>query len=474
MLYYILQVILIQLVFLLFYDWFLQRETFFQWNRFYLILTGILSFVLPAVRLNWISHQDQWHETLAPVIIGSHKLQTGISTQIETGYQKELWWIYLAGLSVFLIILFYKLFNISRLISSNQIITKRDYKLVLLDSHKEAFTFLHYIFIHKDLYRQDDWSVLDHERVHIRQKHWLDLLVFEVLKVIFWFNPLLWSYQKRLRTVHEYIADRKILKQRNIKAYFNQVLQETFQARNISFINQFYQPTLIKKRIMMQNRKPSKHWTKIKFLGFVLILTGLMFVVDACKNEVIDENIVTIDELQQIDSKDISSVVVKRNPDKITIITQDGSEKVYYPKEPSDYSRIDKIINGDDDKDASATENVSFNQVVQPPVFPGCEELTGEEAKKCFSTKIEEFIQKNFRKDLADNLEISSGKVKILTMFTIDKQGKVMDIRVRSKYKKMEEEAKRVLSILPQMQAGQNKGEKVSVVYTLPIIFKVE
>jgi protein TonB len=225
---------------------------------------------------------------------------------------------------------------------------------------------------------------------------------------------------------------------------------------------------------MMQNRKPSKHWTKIKFLGFALILTGLVFVVDACKNEPDDENIVTLDELQQIDSKDISSVVVKKNPEKITVITNDGAEIVYYPKDQSDYSRIDKIINEDDDKDASATENVSFNQVVQPPVFPGCEGLTGEEAKKCFSTKIKEFIERNFRKDLAGNLEISSGKVKILTMFTIDEKGKVSKIRVRSKYKKMEAEAKRVLAILPQMQAGQNKGEKVSVVYTLPIIFKVE
>jgi hypothetical protein len=473
MLFYFLQVIIIQLIFLLFYDWFLQRETFFQWNRFYLIASGIVSFVLPIVHLGWWSSHDQWHETLAPVIIGSHQLQNSITVQVETGYQRELLLLYITGLLIFISIFVYKFFRIYRLISAHPVIDKGGYKIVLLGNQKEAFSFIHYIFIDKDLYRQNDLSVLNHELVHVRQKHWVDLLIFECFKMIFWFNPLLWWYQKRLLVLHEFIADRQVLKQNNLHDYFNRILQETFQVRNVSFINQFYQPELLKKRIMMQKRKPSKHWTKIKFLGFAVILTGLVFVVDACKNENGDENILTWDEVKQIDPENIENIVVKKNPPKITIITKNGEEKVYYFKEDEAY-KVDDIINGKNNKPESETEKIAFQHITKAPVFPGCENLTSDEVRKCFSEKVADFVSRNFRKSLADSLNLSSKQVRILTMFTIDKNGVVSSIRVRSKYKKMEEEAKRVLSLLPKMQPGQKDGKNVDVVYTLPIVFKVE
>ena len=473
MLYYFLQVILIQSVFLWFYYWFLRNETFFQWNRFYLLGSGVLSFVVPLIRPGWISQNHDWTERLEPVIIGSNQLQTTISQQVEAGYAAQLWGVYIAGVLLFLLIFLYKLHKIFSLVKTHQTIHKSGYTMVLLHGQKEVFSFMHYIFIDEELFRNNNLPILSHELVHIKERHWADLLFFELLKIVFWFNPLLWIYQKEMQLVHEFIADKKVLRNQHLADYFNQILQETFQVRKVSFVNQFFQPKLLKKRIMMQKRKPSKHWKKIKYAAFGLILAGLVSLADACKNEPVNDNdnVITKEQLEKIPGSDIEQITVTKNPDKVTIITKSGEEKVYYPKKDDiEIQKFDTRINSADED----TREVYFNHLKNAPVYPGCEGLKGDESKKCFSKKIQEFVSRNFRTELADSLKLNGERVKILTMFTIDTQGKVSKIRARSKYKPLEKEAKRVLSMLPQVKPGMQDGKKVKVTYTLPIIFKVE
>ncbi len=474
MLFYLLQVILLQFVFLLFYYWFLRKETFFQWNRIYLIATSLLSFIIPLLRLGWMTRNQEWTERLEPVIIGSNNLKTSLQQQVEMNYNQPLLWIYVTGLVFFTMLFLVKLYKIFSLIQKHKTIKKSGYTMVLLSGEKEVFSFLHYIFIDEQLFRNKDLPIIKHELVHLKEKHWLDLLFFELLKIVFWFNPLLWLYQREMQLLHEFIADKTVLRNRSLTDYFNQILQETFQVRKVSFVNQFYQPKLLKKRIMMQKRNPSKHGAKIKYVAFAFILFGLMSLVDACKNEALSdtENIITADELKNMDAENIASINVTKNPDKIIIKTKNGEEKVYYPtKEDPVVNRLDKKINNNADDD---DEEKAFRYVEVPPVYKGCEGLQGQEAKDCFSKKIQKFIAKNFRTDLADGLKLKGQEVKILTMFTFDKEGKVTNIKARSKYDILADEAKRVIALLPQVTPGQQDSKPVKVTYTLPIIFKVE
>ena len=53
---YIVQIVLFQTVFLALYDLFFQKETFFKWNRFYLLLTPIISFIIPLLKFETIKN----------------------------------------------------------------------------------------------------------------------------------------------------------------------------------------------------------------------------------------------------------------------------------------------------------------------------------------------------------------------------------------------------------------------------------
>ena len=452
MLFYVLQVVLIQAVFLLFYDRFLRRESFFNWNRWYLLSTGILSFVLPAVKINWFE-KPAITETLQPVIIGSHIVQTQLTQQVASGYSHYILYVYVAGVAVMSILFLFKLYQIFRLIKVSKIVDYQDgAKIVLLQKHREAFSFIHYIFIDEQLFQSQDLPVLQHELVHYREKHWFDLLIFEILKILFWFNPLIWLYQKHINAVHEFIADKQVLKQYNFNDYFQRLLQEHFHSRQISFINQFYKPSILKTRIMIQKKKTTKVQTTLKYLNAGLMLITLILVVNACNSNNSDEQ--TGSGLEKIDH---DTVIQLKNGKKIHVTVTDNT------KQETDIDIDDEDV------------EVAVQFMENPPVYPGCDGKSGQELNDCLNESIQKFVLKNFNRDLAKTIDLKEGqKVKIMTMFTIGKDGKVGKIKSRSKYSVFEKEAKRVIALLPQMKPGTQKGKPVNATYTLPIIFKVE
>ena len=119
------------------------------------------------------------------------------------------------------------------------------------------------------------------------------------------------------------------------------------------------------------------------------------------------------------------------------------------------------------------SEEVPFAIIEKVPVFPGCENGNNEKKRKCMSEKITMIIQKNFDTGLADDLGLI-GRQRISVIFKIDKGGYVTGIRSRAPHPRLEEEAIRVISLLPKMEPGLQKGKPVIVPYSLPIIFEVQ
>lgn len=115
---------------------------------------------------------------------------------------------------------------------------------------------------------------------------------------------------------------------------------------------------------------------------------------------------------------------------------------------------------------------VPFVSLEEAPIFPGCEGLEKEEAKLCFAKKISQFVNKKFNTDIANELNIT-GKQKIFAQFTIDKEGKIIDVMVKAPHVRLEKEALRVVEALPQMTPGKQRLRPVKVKYTLPITFEV-
>jgi len=109
----------------------------------------------------------------------------------------------------------------------------------------------------------------------------------------------------------------------------------------------------------------------------------------------------------------------------------------------------------------------------EAPLFPGCKG-TNEERKACFSEEIAKYINKKFNNQLAGELGLASGIQRIYTLFKIDKNGNIIDIEARAPHKRLQQEAIRVISLLPKMEPGKQHGKPVKVRYAVPIIFKVQ
>ncbi|SRX54210.1 energy transducer TonB [Aequorivita sp. CIP111184] len=121
-----------------------------------------------------------------------------------------------------------------------------------------------------------------------------------------------------------------------------------------------------------------------------------------------------------------------------------------------------------------AKEDIPYAVIENVPVYPGCEGNSNTELRDCMSTKISEFINSNFRMKKIEALNLPPNTYRTAVQFKIDKQGKVVGVRARAEYPEIEKEAVRVVSNLPQMKPGKQRGEAVGVLYSLPIIFKIE
>ncbi|SFN30138.1 M56 family metallopeptidase [Salegentibacter flavus] len=475
MLQYILQAILFQLAFLLVYEFLLKKETFFNANRAYLLITPVLSLLLPFLKVEGLSSlfpadsvQALTSVLLPEVFIGDQPQTVQQLPQVvvkENGFQIN-WWLVFYGLGLLAtMMIFLKRFSsLNRLFRFRKISEEKNFRIIEIPNSKIACTFFNTVFLGDKITESERQQILSHELVHIHQKHSLDLMFFEIQKIIFWFNPLLYIYQNRISTLHEFIADASVVKRTGKEKYYEQLLNTTFNTRNISFINQFFNHSLIKKRIIMLQKSKSKSIAKFKFLIIVpLLLIMLTYVACSDNSEEIPQDQSISEQLTQIknaieDGKELTDAEKQQFFSLMQQIIEDGN----YPPPPSQTRNV------------ASGADVPFAVIEEVPVFPGCENESDEEAKKkCMSSGIANFVNSNFKvKEMREFAEV--GMNRVIVQFKIDASGKVVDAKARASSPELETEAIRVINSLPQMQPGKQKGKEVGVMYSLPIVFQVD
>ena len=274
-------------VFLGFYHLVLEREKMHQFNRFYLLFSIVISFAIPFLTFEIIKivpvvqNFEPLNTVITSAVIPENEIQ-GTSLPIEENINfipYILWSLY--GIISFLLLLrFWK--NIWKLISkskSNPIVKYKNANLVLVDEKTLPHTFLNSIFINFDDYnnRNIEDELYTHELVHVTQKHTLDILFIEFLKVIFWFNPLFIFYKKAIQLNHEFLADEEIVKTyNNVPFYQNLLLQKgngnqtIYLASNLNYL-------VTKKRLIMMTKSTSQKIALLKKVAIVPILAGLIY-----------------------------------------------------------------------------------------------------------------------------------------------------------------------------------------------------
>jgi TonB family protein len=149
-------------------------------------------------------------------------------------------------------------------------------KLIRASEFKSSFSFFNYIFINPSVGETEMEEIINHELVHVNQKHWFDLLLVELLRLFQWINPFAWIYTGFIRQNHEYIADEAALRQAPDPAVYKAVLvNQLFDSRVISLSNSF-DYSLNKKRFDMMKKIVTSPYRKMKIL-FVLPVFAVVF-----------------------------------------------------------------------------------------------------------------------------------------------------------------------------------------------------
>ena len=426
---YILESLAFQLVFLLAYDLFLKKETFFQWNRAYLLGTFALSLILPWVKIQALqTTMPQELQTTTVFLTQLNGVVLGPGAE-ETSFLERIPWPYLilgVGSMLATIWFVYKLIQINRLRHKSVVENYKEFTKITVPKSTSAFSFFRNIFMGEEIKKDKEANILAHELVHVKQWHTLDLLFFELARIVFWFNPLVYIYQNRLAELHEFIADEKAVKQ-NKAVHFEMLLSEAFHTQNISFVNQFFNKSLIKKRIVMLQKQKSKAVWQLKYVLLLPLILG-MLVYTSCENE------------KPTDAESTAEEPIE----EITIVGYGAS----------------KAKEGE----------IPFGIIDEVPVFPGCEDAVDKKA--CFQEKIQAHIRKNFHyPEEAQELGIQG---RVSSIFIIDTEGNIVDIRMKGPHELLENETGRILAKLPQMQPGKHEGKAVKVPFSIPITFRLE
>ncbi len=270
---YFLQSALISGGFLAVYHIFLKRDTLFTENRLFLLTGLVLAFLFPLIKIQ------------KTVVVSKPILVAAVATGTQTtanpnigifGFENLMIYLYISVSMFLLARLVIRLYALKKLAKNASARKESPFVHMVTEKRISPFSFFNYIFYNPRLFEPNELhSVLEHEKVHARQYHTLDILFLELLKIVFWFNPILWLYKNAVKQNLEYLADRyAIAGTKNKKSYQYLMLKQAVEKEEFSLTNSFYN-SLIKKRIVMLNQNQSKKINVLKTL-LVAPLLGLL------------------------------------------------------------------------------------------------------------------------------------------------------------------------------------------------------
>jgi TonB family protein len=305
---YLLQVNIYLVLFYTFYKLLLDKETYFMLNRMYLLVSGVLSLAIPFLRPEWFVKQpvtqqikisvDQLNMMIAQVAVSPDEAEPFNWGQLAGG-------IYVCGVIIFLFRFIFQLVAVKKLIENKPA--------------GAAFSFFHKKVIDNNLPGLE--TIYQHEEIHSRQLHTLDVLFFELLAILVWCNPIVYFYKKTVKNIHEYLADEEAAQfQGDKESYAILLLSKAFGIDQNVLTNSFFNKSLIKKRIFMLHKERSKKTAILKYGLFLpLFAVTLLF----------------------------SSATISQNKEIIAVAEQFTTPEISIPAPPADDAAAGKAKRAD-------------------------------------------------------------------------------------------------------------------------------
>ncbi|PAW93710.1 hypothetical protein CKK33_09475 [Mucilaginibacter sp. MD40] len=266
------------LVFYLCYRLLLAGNTHYTLSRVYLILSCIISFIIPLMQVSVLRPNIQEVQTFTKVsyVLPAANLNIPVQNQgFEFSVKNILPYIYITGTLIAAIVFAVRLWCLLKITKAGKACKYGNYQRIDLPDQKTAFSFFNYLYIGTGLKQPD--TIIAHELVHIRQKHTLDVLFLEILKIVNWFSPVVYLVQQSLKTLHEYIADEQTAAlERDALSYSSFLLNNAYGLAGAPVTHSFFNNNLLKRRIIMLNQKRSGKLARLKYLAAVPLSAGML------------------------------------------------------------------------------------------------------------------------------------------------------------------------------------------------------
>lgn len=277
--------------FYLFFKLFMSRETLHRLNRVVVLSVLLLSFVLPFCVVTIREEVEPM-----PVVVEqplTEVVQMPLPVEESFPWREVLAGLFVAGAVVMLLRVVASSVALGRLIARSPKEELQDgVVLVYADHPQTPFSWFGFVVVGEEDLQENSVAILAHERAHIRLGHSWDLLLFDLLGAMQWFNPAMWLLRRELKSIHEYEADRAVLDGgADARAYQLLLIKKAAGERWYSVANSFNHSNL-KNRITMMIQKRSSRWAAAKAL-LLLPLVGVALGAFAETVYVVTDNKVT-------------------------------------------------------------------------------------------------------------------------------------------------------------------------------------
>ncbi|MDR3062306.1 MAG: DUF1573 domain-containing protein [Dysgonamonadaceae bacterium] len=271
---YILKVNIALVVFYGFYYFLLRKDTFYLWKRYYFLAVILLSFLFPLINFSvfFTPMQVQTMQQITPHFpINVSGAEKGFSTQ------DGILLIMIIGIAVLLIRLGIQLVSLLEIRSkSTPLDNSHNYKIRKMHSVSNPFSFFRTIYINPTLHNDEEMkAILKHEQIHVTQWHSVDIMLFEMIWALCWYNPLVWLFRQAVKQNIEFYTDKQILEAGYDRRQYQQELLKVSQIPAYLGITNNFNFNHLKKRITMMNKKNSNRMQLIKFALIVPMFAGM-------------------------------------------------------------------------------------------------------------------------------------------------------------------------------------------------------
>ena len=266
-------------LFYLLYALLLSKAYHFNAKRVYLLSAILLSVLIPALHFTYTaSSLPDWAEL--STITSTQEITKAGPISVKTPFTliNLLSLIYLLGCLIMSIRLIQSIIKIIKTIRKGKVVKKEHYNLVYTDNQVSLSSFFNYIFINVTDHPDEDElkSMLSHEEKHVRDLHSIDVIILELTKIVFWFNPVIYFINHSLRAQHEFICDREVTKTLPREDYERILIKSLFRQVDTSLLSPFNHLP-IKNRINMIYQQKTSKLSFLKFFTILPLITLLTF-----------------------------------------------------------------------------------------------------------------------------------------------------------------------------------------------------